>query len=142
MSLGYLLYWITLCSLFACIGLGMEVAFTATRNVLFRKNKSGMGYSSIWYAPLYACAPVFFFLFHTWLFAFPWFLRGLLYVASIFAVEYCGMSALRILLGKSPSESEYRRSRWNIHGLIRLDYAPLWFLAGFAFEYAFLFISL
>ncbi len=136
------LFWGTICSLFALLGLGMEVVFTATRNLLFRRNKNGMGYSSLFYAPFYALIPVALSLLHPWLFTLHWFIRGLFYIVALFFAEYCSMGILRFLFGKSPSESEYRRSRLHIHGLIRLDYAPFWFLAGFLFEYVFLFITL
>jgi len=55
-------------------------------------------------------------------------------MAAIFAVEYFGMFCLRKLLGSSPSEVGYYQSRWNIHGLIRLDFAPAMFLMGLFLE--------
>lgn len=93
-----------------------------------------MGYSSLWYLPLYALAPAYFRLLGPALFPRPWFIRGLAYMASLFAIEYLSMGALRLLLGSSPSEASYLLSPWNIHGLIRLDFAPAWFAAGFLFE--------
>jgi hypothetical protein len=53
---------------------------------------------------------------------------------AIYLVEFFGMLALRGLLGSSPSQAGYLKSRWNIRGLIRLDFAPAWFAAGLFFE--------
>ena len=125
--------------LFALIGLGMETAFTAATDFRTKRDKHLMGYSSLWYVPLYGFAPVFFHLAHPVIFTLPWLLRGLIYMACIYIVEFAGMGALRFLLGSSPSEAEYYQCRWNVLGLIRLDYAPAWFSAGLLFEFIFRF---
>ena len=96
-----------------------------------------MGYSSLWYAPLYAVTPLFLAMFGSWLFAMPFWFRGFLYVLVIWFFEYLGMWALRLLLGASPSEHHYYKSPWNVHGLIRLDYFPAMFLLGLALELVF-----
>ena len=120
--------------LYAVLGLGFEVVFTSIAD--FRKDKRGflMGYSSLWYAPLYAFAPLFLHLTGCLLFMQPLFLRGVIYALVIFLFEYVGMLLLRKFLGASPSEEYYYKSRWNIHGLIRLDYFPAFVFMGWAFE--------
>lgn len=114
-------------AVFGVFGLGLETAFTAG-------GKHLMGYSSLWYFPLYALAPLYFRLFGPALFQKPWWARGLAYMASLFFIEYLAMGALRLMLGTSPSEASYFLSPWNVHGLIRLDFAPAWFAAGLLFE--------
>ena len=123
--------------LYAALGLGFEVIFTSMAD--FRKDKRRflMGYSSLWYAPLYACAPLFLHLTGTWLFERPFWFRGTVYALTIWLFEYLGMWTLRKLLGASPSEEHYYRSSWSIHGLIRLDFFPAMFLMGLAFEMIF-----
>lgn len=122
-------------ALFSVVGLGLETIFTAALDWKRDPKRHLMGYSSIWYIPLYAVTPVFFQAFGPSLFGLPWPARGLIYLAVIWAMEYLGMLALRKLLGTSPSEESYYKAKWNVHGLIRLDFAPSWFAAGLAFEY-------
>ena len=121
--------------IFAVLGLGLEVVFTGALDWRRSNPRHLLGYSSLWYLPLYAISPVFLHLAGSSLFVLPTPLRGLIYMACIFAVEYMGMLCLRTLLGSSPSEAGYYQSRWNIHGLIRLDYAPAMFLMGLFFEF-------
>lgn len=57
-------------------------------------------------------------------------LRGLCYALMIFACEYFSGKALNIL-GICPW---LYTSPLNIEGVIRLDYAPLWIIAGLMYE--------
>ncbi len=57
--------------------------------------------------------------------------HGMLYMVLIFVVEYFAGSWLRSR-GICPWDYTGRHS--NINGLIRLDFAPLWFGAGLLFE--------
>lgn len=123
--------------LFGVLGLGFEVVFTSILDSKSQNRRFLMGYSSLWYAPLYAITPLFLSLFGHWLFTLPFFIRGLLYALIIWFFEYLGMWALRLLLGASPSEHIYYKSPWNVHGLIRLDYFPAMFILGLALELVF-----
>ena len=49
-----------------------------------------------------------------------------------FTIEYLTGWLLRNTLGVSPWD--YSNSPFHVHGLIRLDYAPVWFVAGLAYE--------
>lgn len=61
----------------------------------------------------------------------PTFIRGGIYVLCIFAAEYfCGL----ILTKAGICPWNYSSARFNVNGLIRLDYAPAWFAAGLIFE--------
>lgn len=121
--------------IFAVLGLGLEVVFTGAYDWRRSNPRHLIGYSSLWYLPLYSISPVFLHFVGASLFGLPILLRGLVYMASIFAVEYAGMLCLRKLLGSSPSEVGYYQSRWNVDGLIRLDFAPAMFLMGLFFEF-------
>lgn len=57
--------------------------------------------------------------------------HGALYMVLIFTMEYISGSWLRAR-GMCPWDYTGRNS--NINGLIRLDFAPLWFLTGLLFE--------
>lgn len=57
--------------------------------------------------------------------------HGMIYMVLIFTAEYLSGTWLRAH-GMCPWDYTGRRS--NINGLIRLDFAPLWFGAGLLFE--------
>ena len=59
-----------------------------------------------------------------------WF-RGCVYTGAIFLTEYVSGSFLK-KLGVCPWD--YSRAKWNVDGVIRLDYAPVWFLTGLLYE--------
>ncbi len=57
--------------------------------------------------------------------------RGCLYTLGIFSAEYLSGSFLK-KHGMCPWD--YSKSKFNIKGLIRLDYAPAWFSMGLLYE--------
>jgi hypothetical protein len=124
--------------LFACVGTAMEVVFTALSD--FRKTRSSrmMGYSYLWMLPVYSLIPVFLSALHPRLEGVILPLRILVYVLIVLAMEFLSGVALRRLLGEAPWEPSYRGKRWAFAGLVRLDYAPAWFLACLLFERLFL----
>jgi uncharacterized membrane protein len=63
---------------------------------------------------------------------YPWYARGLVWVAAIFVLEYVTGGLLRLLIGVCPWD--YSGARFSFHGLIRWDSAPLWFVLGLFFE--------
>jgi hypothetical protein len=52
---------------------------------------------------------------------------------GFFAVEYAAGWLLRRYTGACPWDYT-KHTRRHFHGLIRWDYAPVWFLAGLALE--------
>ena len=59
-------------------------------------------------------------------------LRGCIYVICIYTVEYFSGLLLLSVFGSTPWD--YSHAKYNINGLIRLDYAPAWLAAGLLFE--------
>lgn len=57
--------------------------------------------------------------------------RGLVYTVCIFATEYTTGAILKAF-GMCPWN--YSNAKYNINGLVRLDYAPAWFTVGLLFE--------
>ena len=57
--------------------------------------------------------------------------RGIIYTVCIFATEYATGSILKAL---NICPWNYEHAKYNINGLIRLDYAPAWFTVGLIFE--------
>ncbi len=59
-------------------------------------------------------------------------LRACAYAVGIAAVEYLAGCVLRRAFGAAPWD--YSHARWNVDGLTRLDYLPLWALYGLFLE--------
>lgn len=89
-----------------------------------------MGHTSLWMFPIYGLAACIYPL-NRVLKHFPVWLRGALYSGGILSVEYAsGM----ILKHFSCCPWNYEGTKYNINGVIRLDYAPFWAAAGLIFE--------
>lgn len=115
-----------LCGIF---GWCMEIIFTSL-HCLKTKDRKMIGNTSIWMFPIYgmAClfAPLFERMRHKNVFH-----RGSIYAMVIFVCEYVSGTLLKKFRA---CPWDYSQARFNIKGLIRLDYAPLWFGAGLLFE--------
>ena len=89
-----------------------------------------MGQTSLWMFPIYGMAaflkPLCFALKKL-----PAILRAALYSVFIFLGEYATGS---ILKKHHICPWDYSKARTNIHGVIRLDYAPFWMTVGLIFE--------
>lgn len=108
----------------------IEILFTALGS--FRRRDMRLkGTTSIWMFPIYGCAaflaPISHLLQHK-----PFWVRGLTYMSLIFSAEYLTGSLLQ---KHNLCPWDYKCSRWNIHRIIRLDYAPCWFTVGLIFEH-------
>ena len=111
------------------LGWCIEIIFTSLDS-LRKKDFKLMGNTSIWMFPIYGS----FCLLSPLLCIFKkmhWFIRGFLYTILIFTGEYV---AGKWLNKKNMCPWDYSCSKWNIDRIIRLDYAPLWFLLGLLFE--------
>jgi len=62
----------------------------------------------------------------------PTYARGTIYTTLIFFTEY--ISGL-FLKKHNACPWDYSSSKYNIKGVIRLDYAPLWFIVGLIYEH-------
>ena len=107
----------------------MEILFTYF-GALRKKDLKLIGQTSIWMFPIYGMAAVIRPLAHI-LKGVPSFFRGIIYSIGILAGEYVSGSFLK-KHGMCPWD--YSKAKLNIHGVIRLDYAPLWMIAGLFFE--------
>lgn len=121
------------CRDFLCCGLlgwCMEILFTAF-NAFRRRDLRLKGTTSIWMFPIYGCAallkPVFILLRKA-----PFIFRGLTYMSLIFSAEYFSG---RLLTRHRLCPWDYSHSRYHISRVIRLDYAPCWFVVGLFFEH-------
>ncbi len=85
----------------------------------------------LWMFPIYGVVILFEPL-HDIIRYWPAWRRGTVWMLLYFAVEYLTGWLLSVVLGTVPWD--YSLAALNIHGLIRLDYAPAWFAAGLLFE--------
>ena len=107
----------------------MEILFTAFDSFRRRELKL-MGRTSIWMFPIYGLA-VLIEPAYRYTKRLPALLRGLVYSAGIFTMEFLSGSFLK-KHGICPWD--YSNAKSNVGGVIRLDYAPFWMAAGLIFE--------
>lgn len=107
----------------------MEILFTSFGSLLHGDVRL-MGQTSIWMFPIYGMAfligPIYHKISH-W----PVLLRGCFYATAIMVVEFLSGSVLRFF---SICPWDYSGNPYSIRGLVRLDYFPVWVLAGLIFE--------
>jgi len=121
--------------IYGLLGWCAEIVWTATREKVTGRQRGWKlrGTSYLWMFPIYGLIAPLYEPLHNLIRAWPWPARGLLYMLGFFAVEYAAGWLLRRLIGACPWDYS-KHSRWHVRGLIRLDYAPVWFLAGLALE--------
>lgn len=107
----------------------MEIVFTALDS--YRKRELQlMGKTSLWMFPIYGMASFlkpFCRIFKN----FPTAIRAFLYSILIFIGEYVSGS---ILKKYKICPWDYSKAPTNIRGIVRLDFAPFWMVAGLLFE--------
>lgn len=108
----------------------MEIVWTGL-NSLMQGDLRMLSFTSIWMLLIYGSA-VFLEPIHDIMREWAWPLRGVLWVIIIWGIEYSSGFVLNTF-GIHPWV--YNGS-FAIDTLIRLDYAPAWFVAGFVFERA------
>ena len=106
-----------------------EIIFTSIQSLRQRK-MTLTATTSLWMFPIYGAAS-FLSLFYKLIKKSSLFVRGFCYMVLIFTGEY---ASDRFLKAKNICPWDYSRSKNNINSLIRLDYAPLWFLFGLGLE--------
>ena len=131
--LSHLIHTISMKKNFILCGLAgwcMEVLWTGLGSIVSRDPKL-ICRTSMWMFPIYGMA-AFFKPISSRLMDKSALLRGCLYAFLIFITEYTSGSILK----------KFQRCPWdysgqpaNVHGLINLCYAPLWFGAGLFFEH-------
>ncbi|MBR1691850.1 MAG: hypothetical protein IJ711_03625 [Lachnospiraceae bacterium] len=117
---------------FTCgtVGWCLEILFTAC-NSIKKKDYKLMGNTSLWMFPIYGMAATLAPLSRL-LKKQSLILRGSVYTVCIFATEFLTGSFLK-KRGLCPWS--YEKAKYNVAGVIRLDYAPLWFGTGLLYEF-------
>lgn len=116
---------------YGCMGWILEIIFTGSGSLL-RGSLSLTAHTYLWMLPIYGLAvglePV-----HDGIRKAPWPIRGLIWAAIILLIEYLSGWVLIQLIGFCPWDYS-GSSVYAVEGLIRLDFAPFWFIAGLIFE--------
>lgn len=86
--------------------------------------------TSIWMFPIYGIACMFAPLSQK-IKKVPAIIRGFIYTGIIFLVEFVSGSFLK---KRNCCPWDYSKAKYNLKGVIRLDYAPLWFITGLVME--------
>ena len=119
---------------YGLLGWSAEIVWTAATDLPRRQPRDWRlrGHTSLWMFPIYGLAAPLYEPAHDFLRSWPWVARGVLYLLGIWAVEYATGWLLRRLTGKCPWD--YSHLRGHVHGLVALEYAPVWFAFGLALE--------
>ncbi|SDD87677.1 putative ABC transporter permease [Sporomusa acidovorans] len=116
--------------IYGALGWCLEVIWTGMGSLLSGDPRL-TATTYLWMFPIYGLA-VFFEPVHDRIRPWPTLIRGLFWMFLFFAVEYLTGWFLRILVGTSPWD--YSGAAFHVQGLIRLDYAPVWFFLGLLYE--------
>lgn len=116
--------------IYGLVGWVLEIIWTGLHSFL-KKDFSLISHTSLWMFPIYGLA-VFLEPICSAMAGFPLVIRGGVYMCCIFLAEYITGWGLQKTVGVCPWD--YSDSRFQVNGLIRLDYAPAWFVVGLLFE--------
>ena len=129
-------YMIYRMMIYGALGWIMEVLWTGTGSLINGDPRLAGG-TYLWMFPIYGLA-VFLEPIHDYIKNNHWVLRGFIYTVLIFILYYITGWLLREIIAVCP---------WNynvplaINGLVRLDYAPAWFVLGLVFERIHIFLD-
>lgn len=108
----------------------MECFWTGLHSIIGHEDKKLTCNTSVWMFPIYGMAaflsPISRLLKNT-----NTFIRGGVYTFCIFLAEY---GTGKLLKKHNACPWDYSASKLNYKGLIRLDYAPVWFIVGLFYE--------
>ena len=107
----------------------IEVFFTSAV-AMFHKDKRLTGRSSAWMFPIYGLASVIGDIYPK-IARWPGIARAFLYGICIMTVEY---ASGRLLTRFDVCPWCYDGCRYSVNGVIRLDFLPLWMIAGMLYE--------
>lgn len=112
------------------LGWSMECFWTGLASIVFTSNRTFPCQTSMWMFPIYGMAVLILPLSKK-LNGKSMIQRGGIYTVLIFLVEFLTGSILKFF---DACPWDYSDARLQFMGVIRLDYAPLWFIMGLLFE--------
>ncbi len=117
------------CIIYGLLGMNMEVFWTGLAPA-GEKTVNFIGHTSVWMFFIYGLAAVVLEPVRYLISNQNWFLRGCVWATLIFAIEFLSGGLLRLF----GIEAWRYTGEFSVLGLIRLDYAPVWFAVGLLFE--------
>jgi uncharacterized membrane protein len=117
--------------LYGLLGWAAEILFTGIGSFVTGSLKLS-GHTYVWMFPIYGMV-AFLDPIYKRVRCSPWIIRGIIWASIIFFIEYVSGWVLKLTIGICPWDYSLY-SRYTIDGFIRLDYFPLWFIAGLIFE--------
>lgn len=120
---------------YGALGWTVEIVWTGLGSLL-RGDPRLTARTYLWMFPIYGGGALLFERIYAVISHQPWGVRGLVWTAAVFTVEYASGVFIRRLVGRVPWD--YSGAALAVNGLIRLDYAPAWFALGLLFERAYL----
>lgn len=115
--------------IYGLLGWSMEIIWTGIHSVLTGDLKL-YGYTSLWMFLIYGSA-VFLEPIHDVIRGWRWMARGLIWLVIIWGIEYTSGLIIVSALNIHPW---FYSGPFAVDNLVRLDYAPAWFVAGLIFE--------
>lgn len=115
--------------IYGLLGMNMEIFWTGLAPG-GEKTLNFIGHTSIWMFFIYGLAAFVLEPVHRLIGSENWFLRGCVWASVIFALEFISGGLLRLF----GIEAWRYTGGLSVMGLIRLDYAPVWFAVGLIFE--------
>jgi len=119
---------------YSAVGVATEVVFTGARDSTLRRDWALPGRSYLWMFPIYGLAAFLFEPVHDAVRNRPLWQRAAAYSVGIMGVEYFTGTALKKLVGVVPWDYSGHARFVLPGGATRLDYAPLWAVAGLGLE--------
>ncbi len=115
--------------IYGLLGWNIEVLWTGVTSIA-TGSRNLVGHTSVWMFFIYGAAVFLFEPVHTLIGELNWFWRGCIWTLLIFVIEFLS----GMLLKTMGIQAWNYTGRASIMGVIRLDYAPLWFAVGLIFE--------
>ncbi len=117
--------------IYGLLGLLLETIWTGLGSLLSGNYKL-TGYTYLWMFFIYGLGIIFEPI-HDRIRNKNFLIRGLIWAFLIFAVEFTTGYLLELLIGSCPWNYG-RDTKYSLYGYIRLDFLPIWFVVGLAFE--------
>jgi len=120
--------------IYGLLGWCFEIVWSAVTEKAWGKQQDWrlVGHSYLWMFPIYGLLAPLGEPAHNFLRPYFWLWRGLAYLLGIWSVEFITGWLIKNLTGKCPWD--YSGFPGNFRGIITLEYAPVWFMFGLAFE--------